>query len=124
MKNLAFALCAVSLLFAAPTFAQAQDAALGAGAPADQGGGGGDAGEAGGGKGGKMKEMIKACRTEAKGKGLKGAEMKSAMMDCVSKQSPKAAGILKCRMEAKDKGMKPGSDDMKAYVKDCKKKAG
>lgn len=105
MKNkIAFALCA-TLAFTVPAFAQSNAAA-----PADQGGGGGKS---------DRKELVQGCRTQVKGQGLKGKEMRQAVMDCVVKQNPAMAGVMKCRMEAKDKGL--SGDEMKSFVKDCKK---
>ena len=128
MKTLVLALCATMCL-TAPSFAQSPDAAAPAGGPADQGGGdagGGGGGGGGGGKGaggGKMKELMQTCRTQAKGQGLSGKDMRQAVMDCVVKEHPGMAGRLKCRMAGMDKGLKPG-DDLKAFVKDCMKKSG
>lgn len=122
MKILALALCATFCL-ATSAFAQSPDAAPPASAPpADQGGGGGGgAGGGGGGGGNKMKDIMQACRTEAKGQGLKGHDLHQAIADCVVKQKPGMADRMKCRMAGMDKGLKPG-EDLKAFVKDCMKK--
>lgn len=103
MKNkIAFAICA-TLAFSVPAFAQSRAAA-----PADQGGGKSD-----------RKELVQGCRTQVQGQGLKGKDKRQAIMDCVVKQNPAMAGVMKCRMEAKDKGL--SGDQMKSFVKDCKR---
>lgn len=109
MKKIAFALCA-TLAFSVPAFAQSHAAAS-----PDQG-----AGESGG-KGGKLKELVQGCRSQLKSQGMKGKEMRQAVMDCVVKENPKMAGVMKCRMDAKDKGL--SGDEMKSFVKDCRKNA-
>lgn len=77
------------------------------------------AGAAGG--GGKMKEMVKACRQEAKASGVKaGHDLNQAIADCVVKQKPQAAARMQCRVEGLDKGLKPG-DELKSFIKDCVK---
>jgi|SRR5580700_7067615 len=63
------------------------------------------------------KELISSCRADARTKGLKGDEFKSAVNDCVGAQRPKVAARLQCRQQGKAQG-KDG-DDLKAFVKDC-----
>lgn len=108
MKSFALALTATLVL---STAAWAQSAA-----PAQDETGGG-----GGGGGGKMKEMVKACRQEAKASGVKaGHDLNQAIADCVVKQKPQAATRMQCRVEGLDKGLKPG-DELKSFIKDCVK---
>jgi hypothetical protein len=63
--------------------------------------------------------MIQACRSEAKGKGLKGPDLRQAVQECVAKQNPRMGDRLKCRMAGKDKGLQ--GDELKTYVRSCVK---
>ena len=63
------------------------------------------------------KELIASCRADARGKGLKGDEFRSAVNDCVGAQRPKVAARMQCRQQGKAQG-KDG-DDLKAFVRDC-----
>ena len=116
---LIFAIICVST----PVLAQAPDQ----GAPADQAprAGGDDAAQGDKSrKGSLMKEAVQACRKQATAKGLTpGKDMRQAVTDCVIKDHPGMADIMKCRMAGMDKGMTPGSSDMKSFVKDCVKKS-
>ncbi len=91
--------------------------------PADQGpppGAAADQGPPpGGGMGGKQssKELIAGCRSDAKAKGLRGDELKSAVDECVGAQRPKVAARLQCRQQGKAQGL--AGDDLKAFVKTC-----
>ena len=66
------------------------------------------------------KALIASCRSDAESKGLKGAERKSAVHDCVAAQNPKVANRMQCRQQAKAQGK--SGDDVKAFVKDCMSK--
>jgi hypothetical protein len=63
------------------------------------------------------KELVASCRADARSKGLKGDEFKSAVNDCVGAQRPKVAARMQCHQQGKAQG-KDG-DDLKAFVKDC-----
>jgi hypothetical protein len=63
------------------------------------------------------KELIGACRADARAKGLRGDALKSAVRDCVGAQRPKLAERMQCRQQAKAQGL--SGDAMKAAVKTC-----
>lgn len=109
MKSLVIALCATVCLSATPTLAQA--------APSE-----GD--KAKNPMAEKMKELVQGCRKAARESGLKPQtpEMRQSVIECVGKERPGMAHVLKCRFEGMDKGLKPG-DDLKAFVKECMKKS-
>ena len=65
----------------------------------------------------KAKALIASCRSDAEAKGLKGAERKTAVHDCVAAQKPKVAARMQCRQQGKAAGK--SGDDLKAFVKDC-----
>lgn len=122
MKSAVLALAAtVFLALPGLTLAQTAAGAGGAGATAGAGDAGAAAGGGAGGKGGKMKAAMDSCRTEVKSQGVKGADRKKAVEDCVLKAHPEFAGRMQCRDEAKAKGL--SGDDMKSYVKTCAKAA-
>jgi hypothetical protein len=109
MKKIAFALCATFCLVGS-SYAQSDATAPESGAAA--------------GKSNKMQELVQSCRKQAMAGGLTpGHELRQAVMDCVVKERPGMANMMKCRMAGMDKGLKPG-DDLKTYVKDCLKKNG
>ena len=111
MKKLAFVLLAAAC-FATPSFAQAPEQGT---APA--------AAQAGG-KGAVMKEAMQACRKQATAQGVsQGKAMQQAVKDCIIKDHPGMGKMLNCRTEGVDKGMKPGTPELKSFVKDCVRKA-
>jgi hypothetical protein len=63
------------------------------------------------------KDLIAGCRADARGKGLKGDALKSAVRDCVGAQRPKLAERMQCRQQAKAQGLT--DDALKAAVKTC-----
>ena len=63
------------------------------------------------------KALIANCRSDAKAKGLRGDELKSAVDECVGAQKPKLAARLQCRQQGKAQGL--AGDDLKAFVKTC-----
>jgi hypothetical protein len=63
------------------------------------------------------KALVASCRSDADSKGLKGAEKKAAVHDCVAAQKPKVADRMQCRQQGKAQGK--SGDDLKAFVKDC-----
>jgi hypothetical protein len=107
------------MLAATPALAQSTAPAdQGAAPPADQGaappadqGAAPTTGKA------KAKALIASCRADADSKGLKGAERKTAVHDCVAAQKPKVAARMQCRQQGKAAGK--SGDDLKAFVKDC-----
>lgn len=60
-----------------------------------------------------------ACKSEVEGKGLKGAERKSAMAACFKEKRPDLAARAECRKEAKGKGL--AGEALKSAVKTCAK---
>ena len=81
-----------------------------------------DAAPASGGKGGKMKEAVAACRTEVQTQGVKGADRKKAIMDCVTKEHPEMAGRMQCRQDGQAKGL--SGDELKTFIRSCAKSHG
>jgi hypothetical protein len=65
----------------------------------------------------KAKEVRKQCAEEAKSQGLKGAERRKAVADCVVKARPDLAAAEECRHDPKLKGM--DKDARKAAIKEC-----
>lgn len=60
-----------------------------------------------------------ACKSEVEGKGLKGAERKSAMAACFKEKRPDLAARAECRKDAKGKGL--AGEALKSAVKACAK---
>jgi hypothetical protein len=65
----------------------------------------------------KAKDVRKQCAEEAKSQGLKGAERRKAVADCVVKARPDLAAAEECRHDQNLKGM--DKDARKAAIKEC-----
>jgi hypothetical protein len=63
----------------------------------------------------KAKVVRKECREEANAQGLKGADKKKAIADCVIKARPDLAAGVECRQDPSLKGL--DKDDRKARIK-------
>ena len=70
-------------------------------------------------KSGKVKAKVvrQQCREEVKSQGLKGAEKKKAVEDCVIKARPDLAAAEECRHDPSLKGL--DKDARKAKIKEC-----
>jgi hypothetical protein len=70
-------------------------------------------------KSGKVKAKVvrKQCKEEAKSQGLKGAEKKKAVADCVIKARPDLAASEECHQDPSLKGL--DKDAKKAKIKEC-----
>jgi hypothetical protein len=70
-------------------------------------------------KSGKVKAKVvrKQCKEEAKSQGLKGADKKKAIADCVIKARPDLAASEECHQDPSLKGL--DKDAKKAKIKEC-----
>jgi hypothetical protein len=64
------------------------------------------------------KEIIAGCRNDARSKGLRGAALQSAVLDCVRGQNPQLAARIRCQKQARAQGIGRGAA-MKAFVRSC-----
>lgn len=65
----------------------------------------------------KAKDVRAQCREDAKSQGLKGADRKKAVADCVTQVRPDLAAAEECRQDPSLKGM--DKDARKAAIKEC-----
>jgi hypothetical protein len=64
------------------------------------------------------KDVRSRCRDEARGQGLRGAEMKAAAWTCFTKTRPDLAAAFACRRQGRGKGL--SGDELRSFVRDCK----
>jgi hypothetical protein len=64
------------------------------------------------------REITAGCKNDARSKGLRGAAMQSAVLDCVNGQSPQLAARMRCNRQARAQSIARG-DAMKAFVRNC-----
>ncbi len=67
----------------------------------------------------RAKDVRAECREQVKSQGLKGAERKQAVSDCVLKARPDLAAAEECRQDPNLKGMDKAA--RKAAIKECVK---
>jgi hypothetical protein len=65
----------------------------------------------------RIKGERQTCRTQAHGKGIKGAALRTAVIDCMAKVDPPVAKRMKCRQAAKARSL--SGDAMKNSVRSC-----
>jgi hypothetical protein len=71
---------------------------------------------------GAVKELVAACKSDAKGKGLRGDELKKAVNDCVALQRPDVAARRQCHEKGKSQGL--SGPELKTFVRNCKTAGG
>jgi hypothetical protein len=67
--------------------------------------------------GSSARQLIASCRSQARAKGLRGEQFRSALDECVGAQRPKVAARLHCRQEGRAQGA--SGDELREYVRNC-----
>jgi hypothetical protein len=64
-----------------------------------------------------VKQLVADCRSQARGEGLSGDALRSAVIACVGAQRPRAAARLRCREQGRARGIY--GDELKGFVQNC-----